>query len=301
VRIEPENVAITSGCNQAFCVAMDVLARAGDEVILPTPYYFNHQMWLEMRGIRPVYVHSDETGSPTPEAIAGAVTERTRAVALVTPNNPTGAEYSGDLVMAIYELARAKGIKLVMDETYKDFRADEPPPHALFERPDWQDVFIQLYSFSKAYSLTGYRVGAMVAGPATLEQAIKVLDSASICPSHIGQHAALFALDRLQPWKERKAAMMRERVATLRRSFLDNRLRYRLVSSGAYFAYIKHPFEHLGATAVARRLADEHNVLCLPGDMFGPNQDAFLRFAFANLEAEQIPALVARLVESQGG
>ena len=92
---------------------------------------------------------------------------------------------------------------------------------------------------------------------------------------------------------------MRSRVEALTTAFRSNRLSYQLVSAGAFFAYIRHPFDGEGATSVARRLADEQNVLCLPGNMFGPQQERYLRFAFANLEVEQIPALVERLISSQ--
>jgi hypothetical protein len=152
-----KDFAITAGCNQAFCVAMSTLAGPGDEVILPAPWYFNHQMWLQMQGVMPVPLPCGEaTGAmPDPADAAELVGERTRAIVLVTPNNPTGAIYSPELIAAFYELARDRNIALVLDETYKDFMPGESPPHGLFDRSDWRDIFIQLYSFSKAYSLTG--------------------------------------------------------------------------------------------------------------------------------------------------
>ncbi|MFV0300173.1 MAG: aminotransferase class I/II-fold pyridoxal phosphate-dependent enzyme, partial [Paracoccus sp. (in: a-proteobacteria)] len=86
-------VAITQGCNQAFCAAMTMLAQAGDEVILPVPWYFNHKMWLDMMGIATRPLTCDDAMLPDPEAAAALITPRTRAIVLVTPNNPTGAEY----------------------------------------------------------------------------------------------------------------------------------------------------------------------------------------------------------------
>jgi aspartate/methionine/tyrosine aminotransferase len=159
--------AITAGCNQAFCVAMSALAGPGDEVILPAPWYFNHEMWLQMQGVTPVPLPCGEAAGamPDPADAAELVGERTRAIVLVTPNNPTGAIYPPELIAAFYELARERNIALVLDETYKDFMPGESPPHDLFKRGDWRDIFIQLYSFSKAYSLTGYRVGSVAAGP----------------------------------------------------------------------------------------------------------------------------------------
>ena len=297
-QVTSRQVAITAGCNQAFCIAMDTLVGPGDEVIMPLPYYFNHRMWLAMRGI--VAIHPQfEGGLPTLEGIAQTITDRTRAITLVSPNNPTGIEYPPALISSLFELARDHAIALVIDETYKDFRSNPGPPHTLFQNTDWKDTFVHLFSFSKAYAMTGYRVGGMVAAETFIDHATKVLDCLAICPSHIGQLGALFALENLAEWRDQKVRLMKSRVEALGNAFRSNRLHYQLVSSGAYFAYIRHPFDGQDATSVARRLADRHNVLCLPGNIFGEGQENYLRFAFANLEAEAMPALVQRLIDSQ--
>ncbi len=297
--LDHRQVAITAGCNQAFCVAMDALARPGEEIILPLPYYFNHQMWLDMRGIRARHVAFEETHHPRVADFETLVNERTRAIVLVSPNNPSGTEYPPELFDALYDLAREREIALVVDETYKDFRARPAAPHRLFTHRDWDRTFVQLFSFSKAYALTGYRVGAMIAGPHLLAQAEKILDCLAICPSHIGQRAALYGLTQLADWRTDKVRLMRSRMAALRSAFCSNRLRYELVASGAYFAYLRHPFAEESATSVARRLVAQQNILCLPGSMFGPGQEHYLRFAFANLDADKIPELVERLISSQ--
>ena len=296
--VHRDQVAITAGCNQAFCIAIDTVAGPGDEVIMPIPYYFNHQMWLSMRGI--VAVHPPfEEGLPDIERIGRHINERTRAIAIVSPNNPTGLEYPASLIEGLFQLARQHSIALILDETYKDFRSTAGPPHTLFQQADWQDTFVHLFSFSKSYAMTGYRVGGLVAAQAFIDEATKLLDCLTICPSHVGQLGALYAIENLSDWRDEKVKLMKARVDALRTAFKSNRLTYQLVSSGAYFAYLRHPFETEGATAVARRLADEHNVLCLPGNMFGSGQENYLRFAFANLEISDISVLVERLIDSQ--
>lgn len=296
--VHRDQVAITAGCNQAFCITIDTVAGPGDEVIMPMPYYFNHQMWLSMRGI--VAVHPPfEEGLPDIERIGRHISERTRAIAIVSPNNPTGLEYPASLIEGLFQLARQHSIALILDETYKDFRSTPGPPHTLFQQADWQDTFIHLFSFSKSYAMTGYRVGGLVAAQEFIDEATKLLDCLTICPSHVGQLGALYAIENLSDWRDEKVKLMKARVDALRTAFKSNRLTYQLVSSGAYFAYLRHPFETEGATAVARRLADQHNVLCLPGNMFGSGQENYLRFAFANLEISDISVLVERLIYSQ--
>jgi aspartate/methionine/tyrosine aminotransferase len=297
--IAAEQVLITAGCNQAFCLAILALAGAGDEVMLPLPYYFNHQMWLDMQGIRAVHLpfRADRGGVPDPAEAAARITPRTRAIVLVTPNNPTGAIYPPDVIDAFYRLAQAHNLALVLDETYRDFLPDDAPPHALFRERDWPDTLVHLYSFSKVFCLTGYRVGAAVCGPRLGAQIAKAMDTVAICAPRIGQVAALEGLRALGGWRRANTALMRDRLAALRQAFRRNDLGYEPVSAGAYFAYVRHPFDGMPAAAVARRLADQQNILCLPGSMFGGGQEAYLRFAFANVAAEAMPAIAARLAE----
>ncbi len=299
--ISAENVSIVSGCNQAFSAVIMALAKAGDNVVLPSPYYFNHQMWLDMVGVEKRLIPAFAEGRPYPAArdAAMAIDGQTRAIVLCSPNNPTGAIYPPEIIAEFYELARARGIALIIDETYKDFRTKPEPLHKLFEEPAWSETFIQLYSFSKVFALTGYRVGSIIAGPRVLREAEKILDCMAICAPHISQRAALFGLQNLERWKQEKRMLMDERRAALLSAFNNPVLKYKLLSSGAYFAYVKHPFEGETAKSVAMRLAGEYDVLCLPGSMFGPDQDNFLRFAFANSPAERMLALVERLIESQ--
>jgi aspartate/methionine/tyrosine aminotransferase len=295
------HVAITAGCNQAFCLAMSALAGPGDEVILPLPYYFNYQMWLAMQGISVVPLpFDDQTGGlPDPAMAAGLVTGKTKAVVLVTPNNPTGAEYPEATLNAFYDLAEAQGIALITDETYKDFRTASGTPHTLFQRDKWEDTFIHLYSFSKVYSLTGYRVGSITCGPRLMAEVSKLMDCVAICAPQIGQHAALYGLETLSPWRAEKRQLMQDRRTALQDAFQANDLRYELVSSGAFFGYVRHPFSDMDASAVARRLAVDIGVLALPGSAFGPDQQRYLRFAFANLDANLMVELVSRLKMSQ--
>ncbi len=297
--IQPSNVAITTGCNQAYAAAVMSVAQAGDNVILPAPWYFNHNMWLTIMGVeaRAIPAFSSEGLFPSVEEAARAIDSRTRAILLCTPNNPSGAIYPQEVIHAFFELAQSNGIALILDETYKDFRPTPEPSHQLFQRSDWKETLIQLYSFSKIYALAGYRLGVMIAGEKLLHEAAKVLDCMTICPPQITQRAVLFGIGALDDWKAGKKALMRGRLEALRAEFAKGDTGYELISSGAYFAYVKHPFKEL-SKPVAIRLAQQHDVLCLPGSMFGPGQEQYLRLAFANVDAELMPQLSERLRES---
>ena len=299
--IDASKVAITTGCNQAFAAAILTVAQAGDTVVLPTPWYFNHQMWLKMLGIgiQPISAFAGGHNYPDVAEAEKTITTTTRAIVLCTPNNPTGAIYPAEVIHAFFELAQRKGIALILDETYKDFRPDAAPPHKLFQRDDWDGTLIQLYSFSKVYALAGYRLGSMIASESLLSEAAKVLDCMTICPPHITQAGVIYALKELGAWKRGKLDVMAGRLNAIRSAFEHADLKFEMVSSGAYFAYVKHPFSGELSKPVAMRLAQEHDVLCLPGIMFGPGQEDYLRFAFANVDGALMQPLVERLIGAQ--
>ena len=293
----PSQVAITQGCNQAFTAILATLAGTGDEVILPTPWYFNHKMWLDMAGVTTVPLSTGAGLLPDPAEAASRITSRTRAIVLVSPNNPGGVEYPDTLVAAFRDLSRQHRIALILDETYRDFDARTGRPHDLFADPDWADTFIHLYSFSKAYRLTGHRVGAIVASQARLAEVEKFLDTVAICPSQLGQIAALWGLRNLSQWVAGERAEILSCRAMIAKGFqtLDG---WTLLGCGAYFAYAAHPFA-LDSVALCKRLVREAGLLMLPGTMFQPATHPEgarqLRIAFANADAVGISEMFNRL------
>ncbi len=295
--IDASNIAITAGCNQAFHVTMTALVNPGDEVMLPLPWYFNHKMSLDMLGINtvPLPCATESQLIPDADVAASLITEKTRAIVLITPNNPTGQEYPASVIENFYALCRDRGIALILDETYRDFRADtETPAHPVFADPAWHDTVIQLYSFSKSYALAGYRIGTIAASQKLLMEITKVLDSVSICAPLVSQRAAIFALQNAQQWRREKCSLMHQRASAFSDAMKSNQHGFQITAMGAYFAYLEHPFE-LPSRQVARYLSDEGNLLALPGEMFGPNQQKFLRVAFANVSRQTMPEIARRL------
>ena len=156
--------------------------------MLPVPYYFNHQMWLEIQGIDPVHLpfRFDRAGVPDPEEARRMLTDKTKAIVLVSPNNPTGAVYPPEVIGAFHDLAAEQGIALILDETYRDFLEDDNgPPHDVFKDEKWGETLIQLYSFSKTFGLTGYRAGSVIAGTKTIDAVTKIMDTIEICTPRI--------------------------------------------------------------------------------------------------------------------
>lgn len=299
--IGADDIAITAGCNQAFFVTMLALAKAGDAVLLPTPWYFNHQMTLQMLGVeaRALPCAANQGFVPDPGDAMDLLDDKVKAIVLISPNNPTGAAYPAETIGAFAGLCKKRGIWLVIDETYRDFLPDRnTPPHTVLQQPDWRDHVIQLYSFSKSYCMPGHRVGAIAAGASLIGAAGKILDCVQICAPRAAQSALSWAIAETRSWRHENAAELLRRADTFRTA-MSHAKRWRLCSIGAYFAYLEHPFAGVPARDVAAKLARERGLLVLPGSYFGPGQDAYLRVAFANVGLEPINYIPERLAGFQ--
>ncbi|EEB91491.1 hypothetical protein MPER_10139 [Moniliophthora perniciosa FA553] len=312
-----EDLALTVGCNMAFVASIMSLADAGDEVILPVPWYFNHQMTLTLLGITPVPLEttSDNSFLPSVEHCKSLITPKTKAIALVTPNNPTGAIYPPSLLASFLSLAKEHNIALIIDETYRDFLVDintgiPKPPHALFSNTNaipWRSTLIHLYSFSKSYRIPGHRLGCIAASPVLIQEIIKVLDTLQICPPRIPQ-LALGQPDLLIDLRDtiRDTSVQVAQRHELFKEHLPEK--WKIASQGGYYAFVRHPFAGIGSIEVCKRLAIEMGVVVLPGAFFreeGKQKDAddaddrWIRFSVANVDNEKVKRVCERLKESE--
>lgn len=294
-----DDIAITAGCNTAFNLVMTALTAPGDTVLVPTPWFFNHQMALAMRGVAavPLPCRAAEGFLPDPEQARSLLGPRTRAIVLVTPNNPTGAVYPPALIERFAVLCRERGLWLVLDETYRDFNPG--PAHALLAAPDWRDFVVHLYSFSKAYCVPGHRVGAVAAGPILRGALVKAVDNIQICPPRPPQVALAWAVPALRDWRAANRVMIAERAEAFHQA-LARVPGWQVDAMGAYFAYVRLPPAVPDALRMAEWLAAERGLVTLPGSFFAGTEDRsqhrHLRLSFANIDAEAIEAVPGRLM-----
>lgn len=293
--IRPDDVVITAGCNQAFSLAASALAGPGDEVIVPLPYYFNHDMWLRLHGIRPVYLEPGPDLAPRAADAEALITPRTRAIVLVTPGNPSGVTVPAAEIAAFAETARRHDIALIVDETYRSFRDTAEPAHRLFADPDWGRTVVSLHSFSKELAIPGYRVGAVVASPGLNRQICKLLDCVAVCAPRIGQEAAWAGLTYAGAWRAERARDIARQRGWLTEAMAARPGGFRLLSSGGFFAWLRHPFADRATADVVRDLVVEHRVLVLPGTAFQPDDRGTLRVSLSNADRAGIAALAERL------
>jgi aspartate/methionine/tyrosine aminotransferase len=299
--ITAANIAITAGCNMAFMVAAMLVAAPGDDILLPSPWYFNHRMALDMLGIGSTVLPCQAARGfvPDPDEAARLIGPRTRAILLVTPNNPTGAIYPPETIARFADLARTRGLMLILDETYRDFLPDGTSPHGLNRDPEAAGHLIQLYSFSKAYAIPGHRLGAMIAPEPFIAEAAKILDTMQICPARPAQQALVWAIGAMAGWRREKAGELDARAQACRAMFgADSG--FRVDSIGAYFAFVAHPFAGLSARAASRMIAEQLGIITLPGAFFDPALETHLRIAFANVDAHTLSEAGRRITHLAG-
>jgi aspartate/methionine/tyrosine aminotransferase len=293
--VEPDDVLVTAGCNQAFCVVAAALTGPGDEVITPLPYYFNHDMWLRMNGVRPVYLEPGPDLVPRPADAEALITDRTRAISLVTPGNPSGVTLSPEVIAEFAELAARHDVALVLDETYRSFRDTDAPAHGLFADPAWRRTVVSLHSFSKDLAIPGYRVGAVVASPALGREVLKVMDCVAICSPQIGQEAAWAGLTRAREWRADRAAEVARRRAWFAEAMTDQPGGFEVLALGGFFAWVRHPFVDRSTEDVVEELLLTHDTLVIPGTAFLPDDRRTMRVSVSNADRDAIATLAARL------
>jgi aspartate/methionine/tyrosine aminotransferase len=297
IAVRPHSrVIVTAGGNMAFFNALLAIADPGDEIVLLVPYYFNHEMAVAMLNCRAVLVPLDADYQLDVDAVRRAVTERTRAIVTISPNNPSGAVYGADALTAINQLCRDRGIYHVHDEAYEYFVYDGARHFSPGSLPGAAAHTISLYSFSKAYGMASWRVGYMVLPEPLTEAVRKAQDTILICPSVVSQQVALGALEA-DP-AERRANVAR--VGEVRHMVLEALDEARSFCTippalGAFYLLMRLDTP-LDAMAIVERLVREFGVAVIPGNTFGIEQGCYLRVAYGAPARETIAAGVGRLV-----
>jgi aspartate/methionine/tyrosine aminotransferase len=298
IKIDDRNaIVVTAGSNMGFINAILAIADAGDEIILQTPYYFNHEMAIRMANCYPICVPTDENYQLQLDKIAAAITPKTKAIVTISPNNPTGVIYPEIDLCRVNELCRSRGIYHISDEAYEYFTYDRASHFSPGAIADSQEYTISLFSLSKAYGFASWRIGYMVI-PAHLQTAIrKIQDTILICPPVISQFAALGALQVGRDyWLEKVRTIEQLRQPILQQFTALQDFCVIPPADGAFYFLLKvdsplHPLE------MVQKLVYQYKVAVLPGMTFGLSEGCYLRVSYGALEADKVTEGIGRLVE----
>jgi aspartate/methionine/tyrosine aminotransferase len=290
-------VVVTAGANLAFVNALLAVTDLGDEVILQTPYYFNHEMAITMAGCRPVPVGTDERYQLRPDAIRRAITPRTRAIVTISPNNPSGAVYGEAALREVNEICRDHGLYHINDEAYEYFTYGDARHFSPGSIEGSAGHTISLFSLSKAYGFASWRIGYMVIPEHLFESVQKIQDTILICAPVISQYAAVGALRTGREYCRSKLASIaaaREHVLEEMSSIQD--LCTVPAAEGAFYVLLR-VHTALEPMDLVERLVRDFGVAVIPGTTFGLNEGCYLRVSYGALTEETAAEGIRRLVK----
>ena len=297
IEISEKNcVVVTAGSNMAFMNALLAITEAEDEIILNTPYYFNHEMAITMANCRPVLVDTDENYQLDLQAIAKAITSRTKAIVTISPNNPTGVVYPQASLQAVNDLCRDRGIYHISDEAYEYFTygVKHTSPGSF---TDSEGHTITLFSLSKAYGFASWRIGYMVAPQHLLMPIQKIQDTNLICPPVISQYAALGALQEGGNYPRRHLQeIAKVRDVVLKQLQTLGNICTIARADGAFYFFLKVNTD-LDDLELVKQLIEKYRVAVIPGSTFGMTDGCYLRIAYGSLQLSTAKTAVARLIK----
>ncbi len=294
---DDQELVVTAGSNLGFYHAIMSVCDPGDEVILMSPYFFNHEMAVCMANCRPVLVPTDSNYQLRLDAIRDCLSERTRAIVTVSPNNPAGVVYPPEAIAAVNQLCVERGLYHFCDEAYEYFTYEGARHYSAGSATDSRQHTVSMFSFSKSFALASWRIGYMVWPRHLLRAFEKSQDTILICPPLISQYAAIGAL-------RAGSAYLEDRIETLgqvRRMCLE-RLEelgsscFVPEANGAFYLLARLDC-NLGSMRVVERLITEFGVAVLPGTGFGLEEDCRIRIAYGALEPHTVAEGADRLVK----
>ncbi len=295
IDVDPQNeLVITAGANQGFAGVVFTVMEHGHNLVMPTPYYFNAAMAVKMAGGDVLEAPVDDKFQPDVEHIESIVNDKTQAIVLVSPNNPTGAVFYRENVDRLVDLCIERDIMLISDETYARFVYDDAKHYSPRTRKDAKDHVVTLGSFSKDFGMSGWRVGYLVGPPRFMNEYLKVHDTVTICAPTAGQVLALEVLkhnlEAIDKEVER-LGHLRE-LAYLRAREIDT-LNF-VQTSGTFYMFPKVE----GCTDSRELVLDilrHTQTLVLPGSIFGPRGEGHIRISIGPLTPDAVDEAFDRL------
>jgi aspartate/methionine/tyrosine aminotransferase len=289
-----DEIIITAGANNAFLGAILILVGPNQNVIMPTPYYFNSVMAVKLLGADVKEVPVNSSFQPRVEDIEAAIDKNTRAIFIITPNNPTGAVYEKGTIDGIVDLCIQHDIMLISDETYSRMVFDDATHYSPRSRRDAENHVVTLGSFSKDLGMSGWRVGFTIGPAEFIREFLKVQDSVTICAPTAGQMLALEVLKKGLDMVEQeiqRLSRLRD-LAYLRMREID--ALEEIYTKGTFYL-----FPRVKGCTDSRKLVTDilqsTGTLILPGSIFGDSGEGHVRISIGPLTPEAVDEAFDRL------
>lgn len=285
-------IVVTAGSIEAITASLiTIIEGKKNEIILFSPSYTSYAEAVKVAGGKPVFVNLDEKNgwAIDLDGLAKKVTANTAGILFANPNNPTGTVFSKEDQLKIAELAEKKKFYIITDEVYKDFLYEEYEEKELFslaQLPQLRKRVIRVFSLSKAYAMTGWRIGFVHSDEEVIREIVKVHDAMVTCAPVVSQYAAMAALD----FADKDIARFQEEYARRRdltMRHLDDLSEFFSYQkpNGAYFVFPKL-LPKRDSWQFAYDLLEKAHVAVVPGAAFGPNGEGHIRISFGRTEQD---------------
>jgi aspartate/methionine/tyrosine aminotransferase len=278
------NVMVTAGNMQGLNALFHVIIDPGDQIIVTDPGFPSHFQQIRLCGGEPVYWTMTEADDwrLDIDSLGGLITDRTKGIVLVSPSNPTGKIFSEDELRCVGRIAKDRDILVLLDDPYSHFTYENKNLYFnLASVAEFTNHIAYLFTFSKIYAMSGWRLGYMIVPDFLKRQVLKVHDATIICAPRISQVAGIAALEQ-EPVHLREF----EGILAKRRSLICERLDslphiFEYVKpEGAYYVFPRIVTEHSNSFEFSTRLLDEARVTITPGNAFGPTGEHHVRMAY---------------------
>ena len=299
-----DEILVTAGGQAALHIAIMAMANPGDEIIILLPHYPPYVVNAQLSGAKAVYVKlkSEDGFVPDPSAIEEVITDRTKIIIVLTPNNPTGSVYPEETLAGILDLAKKHNIVLISDEVYETLVFDGARHTSLVSLPGAKDHVVQVNSFSKTYAMTGLRVGYLAASADKVLQFLKYHHTINISANVPSQRACITALQGPQDCVEEMRLAYLERRDMLLGRLNDIPGIHCQTPKGTFFAFADIRELGIPSLEFAEYLVKEAGVVLTNGSGF--NYEGFIRLSYAadpsNIEEamDRMKAAVLKLPEA---
>ena len=290
-----DDIMITAGANHAFTLALTTLVDPGDEVVLPAPYFTNHQMAVAVLGAIPIEapVTDRATFSVRWADIEPHLGSRTRAVVLCSPSNPAGAVLDPAEGRRIVDELGRRDIVVLSDETYMQFVYGGDHWSAA-SAPEWRRNVVVVGTFSKSFGMMGWRVGFLVADASVCAQAVKIQDAMIICAPVISQMAALGAVSEDWDYPASFHADLLERRAALAGGVRAIPQLHWTPTNAGFFGFVRVDGCR-DSTALAESVLEEAHIVTIPGSAFGESGEGHLRLSYGAVGTADVTEAMRRL------
>jgi aminotransferase len=274
-------IIVSTGAQEALAIVMQTLIDADDEVLLASPFYMAYEANVVLAGGIAVAVPTDETDDfqMKPEDVEARITDRTKLLAIVSPANPTAGALTRETLEGLADVARRHDLAVLSDELYEKVVYDDFEHVSIASLDGMLERTIVINGFSKAYSMTGFRIGYMAGPQDYIQAALEPRHSFTISAPTPFQHAALAALTGPQDHLDEMMEVYTERRNAMARTFDELGVTYSL-PRGAFYFWANVSTAGLPSFELCRRGVVDHGILFFPGSMYGPEGEGYVRISF---------------------